>query len=420
MIFLDTNILKSVSLRGADAELLRVLREAKAERAATSETVLVELAAQEAIRYQEKLQAARVALEALSKASPWKKQAHEVAAGGADDARGYWRAQYEKVVDHIKPSIEVYEEALFREANVLPPCKVVGKKDKTGARDAAIWLTAVEYARAHPNETIRFVSADTDFRRVTETGRSLLEDLEDMQDRFFLYTTLGDVLTEFAQSVPVTEEQVSAMLGSGANLGILYQQAIRAYVSGLSVTSFQRLRRTTLRAEGFPSAAIRVSLADVVDARAYEIAGHTWYTADARWAVAGQFPAPGEKWFLAHSWRTRVMVSEAPESGVVTVLTSGDFQEAELGDIERLSEHFPELTNRLLDNESHLAHISRTEFAKAYADEIFKREHAPYGEILGPMGFVNPFGPDFHDVPRDMPEADDFDTDVYEREIEES
>jgi hypothetical protein len=57
-------------------------------------------------------------------------------------------------------------EAEFRESNVLPPCKAIvindrGEQVKTGCRDAAIWLTAVEYAREHPEKTVYFVSRDT-------------------------------------------------------------------------------------------------------------------------------------------------------------------------------------------------------------------------------------------------------------------
>ncbi|MGW3728328.1 PIN domain-containing protein [Streptomyces sp. NPDC000851] len=58
--------------------------------------------------------------------------------------------------------IETSESAL-REANGVAPCKVNdgGKQTKTGFRDTAIWMSAIEYARINPEETVYFVSSNT-------------------------------------------------------------------------------------------------------------------------------------------------------------------------------------------------------------------------------------------------------------------
>ncbi|MGW2183080.1 hypothetical protein ACWCXX_34485 [Streptomyces sp. NPDC001732] len=54
MIILDTNILKSTSLRGPAADVLRAIRAADGERVAVPWIVMEEIAAQEALTYQRK------------------------------------------------------------------------------------------------------------------------------------------------------------------------------------------------------------------------------------------------------------------------------------------------------------------------------------------------------------------------------
>ncbi|MFD5522509.1 hypothetical protein [Streptomyces sp. NPDC127066] len=53
----------------------------------------------------------------------------------------------------IPTSETALREAAFREANGLAPCKIQdgGRSAKTGFRDAAIWLSTIEYAREHPH-----------------------------------------------------------------------------------------------------------------------------------------------------------------------------------------------------------------------------------------------------------------------------
>ena len=81
----------------------------------------------------------------------------------AEHVRKHWRERYSEIADVIETSVSAYQMAMFRETNILAPCKTVNSgKNKTGARDAAIWLTAVEYAREHPAETVYFVCNNTE------------------------------------------------------------------------------------------------------------------------------------------------------------------------------------------------------------------------------------------------------------------
>jgi hypothetical protein len=68
------------------------------------------------------------------------------------------------VVDTIPTSEGVLRQDLFWEMNVLAPAKTdatSSRSVKTGSRDAAVWLSAIDYAADHPDETVYFVSSNT-------------------------------------------------------------------------------------------------------------------------------------------------------------------------------------------------------------------------------------------------------------------
>jgi hypothetical protein len=79
---------------------------------------------------------------------------------------------------------------------------------KTGGRDAAIWFTAVEYARAHPEEKVYFVSRNTkDFGDGTAYPYPVKGDLDGIADRFVHLTSLDQVVKEFAKPIDVDEDR---------------------------------------------------------------------------------------------------------------------------------------------------------------------------------------------------------------------
>lgn len=166
MIILDTNILRGISLKGVSADLIKTIRAAGVQQVAVPWTVMEELAAQQAVRYQGKYDDAHAALEALRKVTPWPLPQARMPDDEVERVRQLWRDVYSALVDVVPVSASVLQEAIFREANLLAPCKVVpvkgqDKQVKVGARDASVWLTAVEYAREHPEETVYFVSQNT-------------------------------------------------------------------------------------------------------------------------------------------------------------------------------------------------------------------------------------------------------------------
>ncbi|MER5890320.1 hypothetical protein ABT160_41385 [Streptomyces sp. NPDC001941] len=71
MIILDTCVLKSTSLRGPEAELLRAISAVGVESFGAPWIVVEELAAQQALSYARKYEAARAAVADLARATPW-------------------------------------------------------------------------------------------------------------------------------------------------------------------------------------------------------------------------------------------------------------------------------------------------------------------------------------------------------------
>ncbi|MFF2940191.1 PIN domain-containing protein [Streptomyces niveus] len=319
MIILDSNILKGTSLRGPEAELLRVIRTAGVESVVAPWIVLEELAAQQALAYETKYEAAEAAMLKLKAATPWapvplpRRVPPEV-------VRGHWRGRYAEIVGTLATSPSAYEQALFREANLLAPCKTVNSgKHKTGARDAAIWLTAVEYAREHPEESVYFVSNNTeDFGDGSSFPSPMDEDLRELRDRFVLFTSLDGVLTKFAAESSVLEDELTLLLDAEVNrLGIAEVATQSRQFTGtrhLSTTAWQRV--PVVQWSGLPT----VTLRGVTDIRCHEIAGHKWATATVRWLVAGFARTVGGHRWVGSSWETRVLASPtAPEKGL-TVL----------------------------------------------------------------------------------------------------
>ncbi|MBX9365662.1 PIN domain-containing protein [Streptomyces sp. WAC04114] len=211
MIILDTNILWNQTPEGGSSDLLRAIRAFAGERVAIPWMVMEELAAQQAIKYQNQYKRAADAVQALREATPWSLDL-PLGPSQPDEVRQSWRQRWATVVDVIPTSAEALREAVFREANGLRPCKPETKL-KTGGRDVAIWLSAVEYARANPAETVYFVSGNTkDFGDSATFPAPMDADVAGLTDRFELMLSLDDVMAKFAPETTTDEAAVRALL----------------------------------------------------------------------------------------------------------------------------------------------------------------------------------------------------------------
>ncbi|QIY99438.1 PIN domain-containing protein [Streptomyces sp. S1D4-11] len=219
MIILDTNMLWGVTPDNASVDLLKTIRASGVQGVAVPWMVMEELAAQRALRHQEKYDAAYEAVKELRKNTPWHISTR-LPDYEPEKVRQHWRDALGAIVEVLPPSAWALQEAAFREANVLAPCKRVTVKDvkhpvKTGSRDAAIWLTAVEYARQNPDETVYFVSKNTnDFGDGSSYKAPMSTDLQGLEERFKHYTSLDPVVAQFTQPTELDEAAVLDRLGS--------------------------------------------------------------------------------------------------------------------------------------------------------------------------------------------------------------
>ncbi|MFH8394290.1 PIN domain-containing protein [Streptomyces sp. NPDC018036] len=326
MIILDACVLWGLDLEDSSADLLRALR-AVGERVAIPWMVAEELIAQRVIRHQEAGDAAAVALATYARHTPWKRSS-QVEAPDVERVRNHWTATYGTLAETLPPSPTALQTALFREANVLPPCKKQGKS-KTGSRDAVIWLSAIEYAREHTAETVYFISENhRDFTRGSAYPAPMDQDVADLGNRFVHLTKLDEVIKLFTKPAQRDEALAAEILGSPTVLtkmaGLAEDRLGRLGEPFPCTTLGREVGKETsvMTGDGWISA--RAALRSVDKVQAYRIGEHEWYTAVARWRISGvaYFDADGE--FSAgsagSSWTTSVLFTPDVADPRVTIL----------------------------------------------------------------------------------------------------
>ncbi|MFF0092698.1 PIN domain-containing protein [Streptomyces canus] len=349
MIILDSCILRGLSLEDSNTDLLRAIRTSRAERVAAPWMVLEELAAQKAVAYRKKYDAATQAVTSLEDATPWD---YNVVLPQCDleRLRKHWRDQYLTVVEELPTSEQALREAVFREANAMPPCKETegGRTAKVGSRDAAIWLSAIEYARQNPNETVYFVSSNTrDFGDGAAYKWPMDADVAGLGDRFLHLTKMDEVITRFAEPTDTDEELVAKTLRAANALKAVKKAAKR------------RLRDDERLSEccflfGFSGGELEVGAAlswltlkaqfhSLRDVRTYRIGEHEWCTAVVRWDLAGTAlinpSTPGSATSIATagcSWTTSVIFRPDPDDPRLTVLRHDPTRALDRGEFEKL------------------------------------------------------------------------------------
>ncbi|MGA5115057.1 PIN domain-containing protein [Streptomyces pseudogriseolus] len=326
MIILDSSILRGIGLEDSSADLLRAIRTLTEERVAAPWAVLEEISAQRAVKYQEKYAKAAEAIEQLAGVTPWPLD-FEVGEDQLDDVRRYWRAQWLQVVEEIPTSDWTLRQGAFREMNLLPPCKQVSGK-KVGARDAAIWLSAIEFAREHPEETVYFVSEDKDFK--PEAYPQLMRaDLDGLGERRFVHLTrLQELVDRFTESTTPDKDLVCRVLQSPAAAGAVARASreIRPTYGSILCTA------ATLDIDETPSTvSARVWLAASTSARfdgldsvkTYRVGDHEWGIAVARWSLTGTALLDFREldpMAAACEWTTSVLFRMDPDDPGLSVL----------------------------------------------------------------------------------------------------
>ncbi|MEU8810629.1 PIN domain-containing protein [Streptomyces violaceoruber] len=389
MIILDTNIVDGFRLDSVSSDLLKTIRTSKVDRVAVPSVVMDELISHRAVPYREKHQKAVEALERFGKSTPWPTTPSVLPQLDMKACESHWKKQYSAVAEVIQTSAEALQEAFRRESNVLPPCKAVvvsegGDTVKTGGRDAAIWLTAVEYARQHPEETVYFVSRNTkDFGDGTSYPAPMHQDLNGIADRFVHLTTLAQVVERFAVETDVDLEAVESFLPDAETLDDV---SAVAYIK-------HRLRPGPLaRRSSFyegtpladPASADGESLSESVpitsqgwltapkarfssarDVKAYRIGDHVWCMATVRWLLAGVVlpDESADPATVGVAWETRMLLSTTERSSRPTILRAFHPKPADASEFDT----FPEIPRA---RRRPLANLAR---GREVSDEILAR-----------------------------------------------
>ncbi|MEU0002177.1 PIN domain-containing protein [Streptomyces microflavus] len=386
MIILDANIIKGISLRGPVADVLRTIRAAGVERVATPWIAVEEVAAQEALRYREKHDAAKVAVDVLRKATPWADVPHPKR-WPAEHVRRHWREQYGSITDVMETSADAYKQALYRETNLIAPCKTVNNgKDKTGARDAAIWLTAVEYAAAHAGELVHFVSNDKDFSVAGKLPDEMQRDIKGMEGRFSVFTSLQDVVNKFATEVEASEKDVRELLDTEESHATVLE-ATRTAAGRHRLFTGSLLSQadgdTKLSEIGvsrwYPTAVV---LDKVLTVSGHEVGDHRYFTAWVRWLLRDDW-FRGEEPGVAYSWETRVLLSTATDKSM-TVLDSKRPGPIALEDVPNLPTTLQAAGERLrrLREDDELSSLLHTPDMRAYLSRL-AQQATPLSTIQG-------------------------------------
>ncbi|MFC4504082.1 MULTISPECIES: PIN domain-containing protein [Streptomyces] len=324
MIILDTNILWGLTPEDGSTDLLRAIRAVGGERVAVPWMVMEELAAQQALKYQEQHARAAEAVKALREATPW---GLDVPLGPCEpeEVRKHWRRQWDTVVEVIPTSSQAFQEAAFREANQLRPCRMV-KGLKIGSRDAAIWLTAVEYAQAHPEERVYFVSGNNkDFGDGAAYPAPMDKDVAGMTDRFRLLPSMADVVAEFAIETTTDEAAVRALLEQPSTGSQLVDAATRhgwLPMDGsfeCTISGGPGSDPLIVAADGWLSGG-RVSVSEIQSMRSYRFGQQEWCAAVVTWRLTGVILLDGATTWAGCSLTASVLLALNGSEPRLTIL----------------------------------------------------------------------------------------------------
>lgn len=360
MIILDTNILEKAKLGTTSTDLLKTIGTSGVDVVAVPSVVMEELIAHRIVPERRKYERAAQALNSIAESTPWP-YSPKLPVFDHDRFRDHWSRQWGEIVSVLRTSGEALHEAMHREAHVLAPCKEVEtgqKTEKVGGRDAAIWLTAIEYARQHPTEKVYFVSGNTrDFGDGSTYQHPMDADLFGLEGRFIHLTSLTDVVNEFATPENVDNAAAETALRTPEALRAVALDARRTYglrvghhtpLFPVAATVSGNRRLNHLGADDIETALVdgwlaapAVSYHSVRDIKAHRIGDHVWCGATAQWLLAGLvFRKPGGSHVnpAGAVWETRVLFSTTQPETPLTVLRSSLPRAATLEELANMPE----------------------------------------------------------------------------------
>lgn len=338
MISLDTN---QVLHKTPDGALLRMLH--KVAEQTGHDLVLPEMVIEEYLaHYRRDVQVAakkaRDAIDRLRRLFPsWPGQAPSF--GSVDEmAEKSRRDQLEKIFrTHPTPS-GTWQEAMLREARRRPPAKTSWENPGSGARDVAVWLTAVDACRTSGAKTYFVTANSSDFGNEGSLRPELVQDLDDrLGDNANLFHYCPDIPTLMSElGIENARRPEDSSIGSAVPVRMAIEAALTdnqvffEFMQGIPDLTFKFVGAF----EGVQDLRFE-RLQDKVEA--YRIGESVWACARGRWAGWKDFSVVWKPEFVPSAQGRSVRVDFTVNATVVMQLDQdGTIVAAEVTDRSRL------------------------------------------------------------------------------------
>jgi hypothetical protein len=337
VIIFDSSALFGLSPDDPKFDLLRALKQSGQQQVSIPWMVQEELVAQRVLQHAEAHRAAASATRDLNRLAPWLGEPGPKPFNRSQ-ASDYWRQAYGRLFEIVETSGDIARQALLREANCEKPARGPDAKDKGGARDAAIWLSVVEYLKSNPDKKVYFVTANTrDFGDGSEFPGPMATDIEGLEDRLTLLTSFDSVVSTFSTPIDIdekhTEKDLASLLTSESAITLLAGavterlaaqsgpwggNTVQVFLSGLVPDKYSPVRWSTWASEP------KVVLRRVQDVAGHKIGEDAWYTAIVDWILVGLASVPNASstpltahlvsvpTWVACQWQTKLLFSSRP------------------------------------------------------------------------------------------------------------
>ncbi|MGJ3558882.1 hypothetical protein ACR6C2_07845 [Streptomyces sp. INA 01156] len=149
-------------------------------------------------------------------------------------------------------------------------------------------MSAIEYARAHPDETVYFVSEDNDFKKASYPS-PMREDLDGLEKRFVHLTNLKEVADQFTESTTPDEDLVRHILQSSGALSAVARASreLRPTYGAFLCTAARDLddEPVTVATNFWKATSAIFDALESVET--YRVGDHEWGIAVVRWSLTG-------------------------------------------------------------------------------------------------------------------------------------
>lgn len=274
MILFDTNELLSLTMTGSVAAILQSIAAEAGLKLAISSVTEDEFRSERSRELQKAIDSAQRSHSALQRIAPYWKPP-EFSYPSLDSL-------VEREMDRVRSVFTVLPldgahavEALRREAERRRPASTDLTRPGTGARDTAIWLTAIEHSRKS-GKPVYLVSADGKAFGKEVLDPVLITEATSKSAEIILYPSVAKLIDRFARRIEVTADIPELLASDSLTHSIREAMAASTFIEA----------SIAVPGEGvFSSAGIEaLTLLKTFDIHGYEVQGERWIAARSNWS----------------------------------------------------------------------------------------------------------------------------------------